>query len=72
MSRIVAIRKNKDGSIGQYKLDDGRILSEEEAVAATGDGQIEGVSIFTTRDNRESIRSNRGQSNYSLSNLPEF
>lgn len=72
MSKIVAVRKNSDGSIGEYKLDTGEVLNVEDAVLKTNLGEIDGCSTFTTRDGHESIRSDRGQYNYSLSNLPEF
>lgn len=72
MSKVIAVRKNSDDSIKEYKLDDGRILNAEEIVTATGNGEIDGVSIFTTRDGHESVRSDRGQYDYSLSSLPEF
>lgn len=72
MSKVVAVRKNGDGSIRLYKLDDGRVLDAAQAVEATCMGEIEGCSVFTTRDGGESIRSDRGQYEYSLSTLPEF
>lgn len=72
MNKVVAKRTGKDGSIEQYKLDDGRVLSRQEIVDASIRGEIEGVSAFTTRDGGESVRSDRGQYDYSLSDLPEF
>ena len=72
MSRIVAVRKDETGKIQQYKLDDGRVLDSMQAVKAVDVCDIEGCASFTTRDGDASIRSNRGQNNYSLSNLPEF
>ena len=72
MSKIVAIRRGSDGSISEYKLDDGTIISREDAVSMANTGKIRGVSSFTTRDGSSSIRSDRGQYRYSLDNLPEF
>lgn len=72
MSRITAVSHDKDGSIGKYQLDDGRILSRDEAVKEVSAGNIEGVSTFTTRDGSEAIRSDRGQQGYSLDELPEI
>lgn len=72
MSKVVAVRKNGDGTIAQYKLEDGTILDAEQAVEATALGKIEGCSVFTTRDGHESIRSARGHYDYALRSLPEF
>ncbi len=72
MSRIVGVRRDDTGSISEYKLDDGQILSRDAAVKATDEGKIEGVSTFTTRNGDMAIRSDRGQEDYSLDSLPEF
>lgn len=72
MSRIVAVRHGEDGSIASYKTDDGHVYDREEAVRAADAGELEGVSSFTTRDGSFSIRSDRGQYDYSLENLPEY
>jgi len=72
MKKVVAIRKDGTGSIAQYKLDDGTVMSRKEICSAAIRGEIKGVSTFTTRDGGESVRSDRGQIGYSLSDLPEF
>ena len=71
MSRVVAVRK-ENGSISQYKLDDGRIMNRHEICDAAIRGEVEGVSTFETRDGGEAVRSDRGQYDYALSKLPEF
>lgn len=72
MSKIVAVKHGENGRLEAYKTDDGRVLSRVEAVDAANKGQLEGVSSFTTRDGDDSIRSDRGQTGYSLDSLPEF
>lgn len=72
MSKIVAVHRDETGSIEKYKLDDGRILSRAEAVDKADSGAIEGVASFETRNGDRSIRSNRGQYDYSLDDFPEF
>lgn len=72
MSKVTAVRHGVDGSIELYKLDDGRTMNRLEICDVTNKGQIEGVSTFTTRDGDEAVRSDRGQLDYSLSDLPEF
>lgn len=72
MRKIVAVRKDGQGRITDYKLDDGTVLNHEQAVMKVSGNGIEGVSTFTNRAGEMSIRSNRGQEGYSLSTLPEF
>lgn len=72
MSMIVAVRKDETGKITDYKLDNGKELNHYDAINAVNSGEIEGCAVFTTRDGDEAIRSNRGQEDYSLSNLPSF
>ena len=71
MSRVVAVRR-ENGSISKYKLDDGRVLNRHEICDAAIRGEVEGVSAFTTRDGDEAVRSDRGQPDYSLDELPTF
>lgn len=72
MSRVVAVRHGNDGSIVLYKMDDGTIMNRLEICDAANRGLIEGVSTFTTRDGDEAVRSDRGQGNFRLDELPEF
>lgn len=72
MSKVVAVRRNEKGTITDYKLDDGTVLNHNEALAACYTGKMEGCSVFTNRAGEDSIRSDRGQENFSLSKLPEF
>ena len=72
MSRIVAVRKDGNGTITDYKLDNGKELNHDQAIGAVNSGEIEGCNVFPTRDGGEAIRSNRGQDDYSLDSLPSF
>ena len=70
--RIVAVRK--DGSdIYQFKLEDGTVLSQPEAVDAVKNNQIGDYVISTSVYGEEFIRSypDTNPAN-NLSNLPEF
>lgn len=71
MSKIIAVHK-EDRTITQYKTEDGQVLNKEDAVNMADRGQLDGVSSFQTRDGGFAIRSDRGQPNYSLDDLPEF
>lgn len=72
MSRIIAVRHGEDNTLDLFKTDDGRLLNREQAVNLADKGILEGVSSFETRNGDRAIRSDRGQENYSLDNLPEF
>lgn len=71
MSRITAV-KHMDGTIVSYKTDDGKVINKEQVVSMADSGELEGVSSFETRAGDRAIRSDRGQYNYSLDDLPEF
>ena len=72
MSRIVAIQRDETGSIIKFKLDNGEVITKDEAVGQAEAGLLDDVSAFTTRNGDRAIRSNRGRSDYSLDDLPEF
>ena len=73
MAKIIAKKTGGSrGPIQAYKLDDGRVLDHNQAVQSCLNGEIEGVTTFTTRDGGVGIRSDRGQYGYSITELPEF
>ena len=72
MSRIVAIQRDETGSIIKFKLDNGEVITKDEAVGQAEAGLLDDVSAFTTRNGDRAIRSNRSRADYSLDDLPEF
>lgn len=72
MSKIVAVRRDENRAISDYKLDDGSVIDRAAAVEAADKGELPGISSFTTRNGDSAIRSDRGQMGYSLDDLPEF
>ncbi len=72
MSKIVAVRKDDKGVITEYKSDNGTVYDQSSIVAAVDNGEVEGLTAFTARDGRATVRSNRGQEDYSLDKLPAF
>lgn len=73
MERFVAVRKNKDGSLHQFKSDSGKVYDYEMAVEAVEQGKIENAMLFTGRDGKQYIRSkNDGDPNSKFSELKEF
>lgn len=68
---IIAVHK-EDGNIAAVKLDDGTILSKQEAIELTKQGGIKDVNVGR-RGSREILRSNPiNDAGQSLSNLPRF
>lgn len=73
MERFVAVRKNKDGSLSEFKSNSGKIYDYEMAIEAVEAGKIENAMLFTGRDGKQYIRSkNDGDPNTKFSELKEF
>lgn len=70
---IVAVGKDDDNEIVSYKLDNGEILSREQAISMAKEGGIKGVSVSTSRKGEEYLRSlpDDNESN-NLKNLPSI
>ena len=69
---IKGVRKNEVGTITSVKLDDGSVLTIDEAIIATQQGKIDGVSVGKRVDGTVYLHSKRGIPDYKLSELPEF
>lgn len=73
MGNIVAVRKDDSGTILEYQLGDGTVISHEEAVDLVEAGELDGYNVATARNGLKSIRSNPdGDSSNNLDNLPAF
>ena len=71
--KIMAVRKDENGTIQQYKLDDNRTVNVNEAIQMVKNKEIENCNVFTTRNGSEAIRSNNdGDPSNNLDNLPSF
>lgn len=70
---IVAVGKDDDNEIVSCKLDNGEILSREQAISMAKEGGIKGVSVSTSRKGEEYLRSlpDDDESN-NLKNLPDI
>jgi len=70
---IVAVQKNGDGDIRQFKTSSGRVLQYQEALQAVKNGEIAGVNAFKGRDGEMYIRGDAdGDPSNNLDNLPTF
>jgi hypothetical protein len=71
--KIVAVKKDDNGTIEQYKLDNNQVVNVNEAIEMVKQNQIENCNVFTTKSGSEAIRSNRDEDkSNNLDNLPSF
>ena len=71
--KIIAVKKDENGTIQQYKLDDNTVVDVEQAIQMVDNNQIENCNVFTTRNGSKAIRSNNdGDPSNNLDNLPSF
>ena len=71
--KIVAVQKDENGVIQQYKLDNNKIVDAKQAIEMVRNKQIENCNVFTTKNGGEAIRSDRdGDASNNLDNLPTF
>ncbi|MBM7870799.1 hypothetical protein JOC70_002293 [Clostridium pascui] len=72
-NNIVAVGKDSDNEIVSYKLDNGEILSRDQAISMAKEGGLKGVSVAKSRKGEEYLRSlpDDDESN-NLKNLPNI
>lgn len=71
--KIVAVRKDSNGVIQEYKLDNGQVIDQESAIQMVSSGEIQDCNVGGTRDGGKAIRSNRDDDpSNNLDNLPSF
>ena len=70
---IVAVRKNGDGDITDFKTSMGRELNYDRAVQEVQNGMIQGANVGKARNGRAVIRGNAdGDESNNLDNLEQF
>ncbi|MDX5474352.1 MAG: DUF3892 domain-containing protein [Bacillaceae bacterium] len=70
---FVAVQKNGDGDIVQFKTSSGRVLTYEQALADVNNGEVLGANVFKGKDGEMYIRGNAdGDPTNNLDNLPTF
>lgn len=71
--KIVAVKKDEKGTIHMYKLDNGQVITQQDAVQMVQNKEIDNCNISTARNGTHSIRSNNdGDPSNNLDNLPSF
>lgn len=70
---FIAVQRNGDGNLTQFKTSSGRILNYEEALSEVNAGAIAGVNIFKGKDGEMYIRGDAdGDPSNNLDALPTF
>lgn len=74
--KITAVHK-EEGTITQYKLDNGQVVDKAQCVQMVKDGEIEDCNVGVNRENEEFVRTDRDTEDGSkqitnLDNLPTF
>ncbi|MEK5165384.1 DUF3892 domain-containing protein [Paenibacillus sp. FSL R5-0527] len=70
---FIAVRKNGDGDLREFKTSSGRVLNYEQALEEVKAGAIAGVNVFKGRDGEMYIRGDAdGDPSNNLDNLPSF
>ncbi|WP_125153069.1 DUF3892 domain-containing protein [Clostridium rectalis] len=68
---IVSVSKDKNGEIVAYKLENGEVISKEQAVIMAKQSSIKGVSVAISKLGEEFLKSlPDGDINNNLENLP--
>lgn len=71
--KFVAVRKNSDGTLKEFKSSSGKVYDYEQALEAVEAGNIANALPFTGRDGARHIRGiNDGDESTNLSILKEF
>ena len=71
--RFVAVRRNSDGTLKEFKSNSGKVYDYEMALEAVEAGKIENAIPFSGRDGARHIRGmNDGDESTNLTNLKEF
>lgn len=70
--KVVAVKKNDEGNLSKFKLNDGRVVNLDECAAMCDCGELS-LTHTTGKDGAPVIRSYPdGDESNNLSNLPEF
>jgi hypothetical protein len=67
--KFVAVRKDAQGRLVEFKTSSGRVYDYEMAIEAVSNDEIENAELIKNRAGGNVIK---GTNNHSLSDLPEF
>lgn len=74
--KIEAVHKD-NGTITQYRLDNGQVVDKPQCIQMVKDGQIDNCNVGVNRDNEEFVRTDRDTEDgfkqiTNLDDLPTF
>ena len=70
---ITAVRRNENGDNKEFKLDNNKIVSMEEAIKMCERGELPEYNVGTSKAGTKFIRGNAdGNASNNLDNLPTF
>lgn len=71
--KVTAVKKDSNGVITEYKLDNGSVINQEQAIQMAETKELEGCNVGTARNGKRYIRSNAdGDESNNLDQLPTF
>jgi len=71
--KVVAVRKNGDGDIIAFQLDNGTVVDYKQAIQLAANGDLEHANTFRGRDGEFHVRSDAdGDPTNNFDNLPQF
>ena len=71
--KVTGVRKDENGTIQQYRLDNGTVVGVQQAIEMVESKQIDNCNVFTTKSGTKAIHSNNdGDASNNLDNLPTF
>lgn len=72
-NKITKVRKNDEGDITDVMLEDGSVVSLEEAIQMSKNDELDGVNVGRSRSGTEFLRADPdGDTNNNLDNMPTF
>ena len=70
---IIAVKRNEDGDNTEFKLDNGSVVTMEEAIKMCEKGDLPNYNIGTSKAGTKFIRGNAdGDKSNNLDNMPTF
>lgn len=70
---IVAVRKDENGDNKEFKLEDGKVVSLDEAINMCERGELPDYNVGTSKSGSKFIRGNAdGESSNNLDQMPTF
>lgn len=73
VEHIIAVRKNEEGNLSEFKTNSGKVFDYEMALEAIEQGKIDNAQLFTGRDGKQHIRSkNDGETSTQFSKMKNF